>query len=155
LARGKTLFTNTSSTAPASLLGDSITVLSGNWSDANSTKGLSGRLAVDTTVNAAFLAGIVQTTNSAGTKNYSGGVENLPRFLEDWSGKALTYNGSMVVMFPSKYATSWWIDPGTYYNPPTRDWAIDLNFLNANRLPPGTLQVRKIVRAQWSVIASK
>jgi hypothetical protein len=147
--------TNTSSTAPASLLGDSITVLSGNWSDANSTKGLSGRLAVDTTINAAFLAGIVQTTNSAGAKHYSGGVENFPRFLEDWSGKALTYNGSMVVMFPSKYATGWWIDPGTYYNPPTRDWAFDLNFLNANRLPPGTPQVRKIVRAQWSVIASK
>lgn len=147
--------TNTSTTAPASLLGDSITVLSGNWSDANSTKGLSGRLAVDTTVNAAFLAGIVQTTNSVGTKHYSGGVENFPRFLEDWSGKSLTYNGSMVVMFPSKYATNWWISPGTYYNPPTRDWAFDLNFLNANRLPPGTPQVRKVVRSQWSVIASK
>jgi hypothetical protein len=147
--------TNTSTTAPASLLGDSITVLSGNWSDANSSKGLSQRLALDTTVNAAFLAGIVQTTNSVGTKHYSGGVENFPRFLEDWTGKALTYNGSMVVMFPSKYATNWWIDPGTYYNPPNRDWAFDLNFLNVNRLPPGTPQVRKIIRSQWSVIASK
>lgn len=147
--------TNTTSTAPASLLGDSITVLSGNWSDANSTKGLSQRLATDTTVNAAILAGIVPTTNNFGTKHYSGGVENFPRFLEDWSGKSLTYNGSMVVMFPSKHATNWWIDPGSYYNPPTRDWAFDLNFLNANRLPPGTPQVRKIVRSQWSIIAAK
>jgi hypothetical protein len=147
--------TNTSLTAPSSLLGDSITVLSANWSDANSSKGLSSRLATDTSVNAAFLAGIVQTTNSVGTKHYSGGVENFPRFLEDWSGKALTYNGSMVVMFPSKYATNWWIDPGTYYNPPNRDWAFDLNFLKANRLPPGTPQVRKVIRSQWSVIASK
>jgi hypothetical protein len=146
--------TNTSTTAPSSLLGDSITVLSGNWSDANSSKGLAQRLGVNTTVNAAFLSGIVPTTNSGGTKHYSGGVENFPRFLEDWSGKALTYNGSMVVMFPSKYATNWWIDPGTYYNPPTRDWAFDRNFLNVNRLPPGTPQVRKIIRSQWSVIAA-
>lgn len=147
--------TNTSATAAASLLGDSITVLSGNWSDTNGSKALGQRLAVDTTVNAALLAGIVPTTNSVGTKHYSGGVENFPRFLEDWSGRSLTYNGSMVVMFPSKYATNWWIDPGSYYNPPTRDWAFDLNFLNVNRLPPGTPQVRKVVRAQWSVIASK
>lgn len=147
--------TNTSTTAPSSLLGDSITVLSGNWSDANSSKGMSQRLATDTTVNSAFLAGIVQTTNSVGTKHYSGGVENFPRFLEDWNGKSLTYNGSMVVMFPSKYATNWWISPGTYYNPPTRDWAFDLNFLNVNKLPPGTPQVRKIVRSQWTAIAAK
>jgi hypothetical protein len=147
--------TNTSATAPASLLGDSITVLSPNWSDANSNKGLSQRAALDTSVNAAFLGGIVQTTNSAGTKHYSGGVENFPRFLEDWSNKTLTYNGSMVVMFPSKYATNWWIDPGTYYNAPSRKWAFDLNFLSYNRLPPGTPQVRKIVRGQWSSVAAK
>jgi hypothetical protein len=147
--------TNTSATAASSLLGDSITLLSGNWSDANSTKGLSQRPAVNTTVNAAILAGIVPTTNSFGTKHYSGGVENFPRFLEDWSGKSLTYNGSMVVMFPSKYATNWWVDTGNYYNPPTRDWAFDVNFLNVNRLPPGTPQVRKVVRSQWSVVASQ
>ena len=147
--------TNTSNTAPASLLGDSITVLSANWSDANSSKPMTQRPAINTTVNAAFLAGIVQTTNSVGTKHYSGGVENFPRFLEDWSGKTLTYNGSMVVMFPSKFATNWWIDPGTYYNAPNRSWAFDLNFLNYNRLPPGTPQVRKVVRGQWSTIAAK
>ena len=147
--------TNTTTTAPASLLGDAITVLSANWSDANSSKALSSRGATDTTVNAALLSGIVQTTNSSGTKHYSGGVENFPRFLENWSGKALTYNGSMVVMFPSKYATNWWIDPGTYYNPPARDWAFDLNFLNVNRLPPGTPQVRKVIRSRWSIVAAK
>ncbi|HLH54605.1 MAG TPA: hypothetical protein VKY92_13410 [Verrucomicrobiae bacterium] len=146
--------TNTSTTKPASLLGDAITILSGNWSDANSSKSLGNRLAIDTTVNAAILSGIVQTTNSAGTKHYSGGVENYPRFLEDWTGKALTYNGSMVVMFPSKYATNWWIDPGTYYNPPVRDWAFDVNFLNVNKLPPGTPQVRKIIRSRWAAVAS-
>ncbi len=85
-------YTNTSGTLPASLAGDAITVLSGNWADTNSSKAMSQRLAVDTTVNAAFLGGIVQTTNAAGG-HYSGGVENFPRFLETWSGKTLTYNG--------------------------------------------------------------
>ncbi|HYG34551.1 MAG TPA: hypothetical protein VEC99_07195 [Clostridia bacterium] len=151
--------TNTSTTKPASLLGDAITVLSGNWLDANSTSAVTSRAAIDTTVNAAFLAGIVPTTNSFGTKHYSGGVENFPRFLENWSGKTLTYNGSMVVMFPSRYAKNWWVDPGTgssnYYTAPNRSWAFDLNFLNYNRLPPGTPQVRKLVRGQWNVIAAR
>lgn len=145
--------TNTSNTKPASLLGDAITVLSANWSDANSSQPLSQRPAVNTTVNAAFLAGIVQTTNSGGG-HYSGGVENFPRFLEDWNSKTFTYNGSMVVMFPSQYATSFWIAPGTYYNAPNRKWAFDLNFKDYHKLPPATPQVRQLIRGQWSVIAA-
>ena len=147
--------TNTSATLPASLVGDSITVLSANWADTNSTKSLTQRPPVDTTVNAAFLAGIVQTTNVPGAGHYSGGVENFPRFLEDWNGKTFTYNGSMVVMFPSQFATNYWINPGTYYNAPTRRWAFDVNFLDYHRLPPATPQVRKLVRGQWSVIAAQ
>ena len=146
--------TNTVNTKPASLMGDAISVLSAGWSDSNSKSSLSQRPALNTTVNAAFLAGIVQTTNSNGIKEYSGGVENFPRFLEDWSGKTLTYNGSMVVMFPSQYATNFWISPGTYYNPPVREWAFDSNFLQYNRLPPTTPQVQKVIRGQWSVIAA-
>lgn len=145
--------TNTASTKPASLAGDAVTVLSGNWSDAASTTPLND--AVDTTVNAAFLAGIVQTTNSWSTKYYSGGVENFPRFLEDWGGRTLTYNGSMVVMFPSRYATGFWRQTGVYYQAPTRKWAFDVNFLDHRKLPPATPQVRKLVRGQWSVMAAQ
>jgi hypothetical protein len=147
--------TNTSATKAASLLGDSITVLSGNWLDSHSTSSssaLSQRLASETTVNAAFLAGIVPTVNVNGGR-YSGGVENFPRFLEDWSNKTFTYNGSMVVMFPSQYATSYWVAPGTYYQAPTRKWAFDVNFLDYAKLPPATPVVRKLVRGQWSVVA--
>jgi len=147
--------TNTLATKPASLLGDSITILSASWNDKyNSATNLSARVAANTTVNAAFLAGIVQTTNSAGTKHYSGGVENFPRFLEDWTSRTLTYNGSMVVMFPSQFAKNWWISPGTYYNAPTRKWAFDLNFLSYSKLPPATPQVRKLVRSKWSVVSA-
>jgi len=146
--------TNTISTKPASLVADAITVLSGNWVDTNSNKSLSSRPATDTTVNAAFLGGIVQTTNTAGVRHYSGGVENFPRFLENWSGDTLTYNGSMVVMFPSQSATNFWVSPGTYYNAPTRSWAFDKNFLDYKKLPPATPQVRKVIRGQWTVIAA-
>ncbi len=146
--------TNTSGTVPASLVGDAITVLSQNWSDANSTKSLGQRPASATTVNAAFLAGTVPTTSVNGTGHYSGGVENFPRFLENWSGKDFTYNGSMVVMFPSQSATSFWVAPGTYYDAPNRQWAFDVNFLDYRRLPPATPMVRKLVRSQWAVIAA-
>ena len=143
--------TNTTATKPASLVGDAITILSPSWSDANSTKALSSRVASAATVNAAFLAGIVQTV----TGSYSGGSENFPRFLEDWSSKTFTYNGSMVVMFPSQIATGLWQGTGStigIYNPPTRNWAFDQNFTNPSKLPPGTPMVRALVRGQWAII---
>ena len=148
--------TNTSLTKPASLAGDSITILSPNWNDNwSSSTSLGSRNAASTTVNAAFLAGIVPSvTTKSGQMHYSGGVENFPRFLENWDGKTLTYNGSMVVMFPSRYATNFWINPGTYYNPPTRKWAFDRNFLDFGKLPSATPQVRKLQRGQWSVVAA-
>ena len=149
-------FTNTANTKPASLVGDAITVLSGNWSDAYGNNALSARTPVSTTVNAAFLAGIVQPTNTTGTLHYSGGVENFPRFLENWSSSiSFTYNGSMVVMYPSQFATNCWVQTGTYYNAPSRKWAFDVNFLDCRRLPPATPMVRKLIRGQWTVVAAR
>ena len=146
---------DTSNTKPSALIGDSITVLSQSWQDSyTSGTALSSRTPVDTTVNAAILGGIVESKQVNGVKRYSGGVENFPRFLENWSGRSLTYNGSMVVMFPSRFATNFWQNTGVYYNAPTRRWAFDLGFLDVNKLPPLTPQVRKLVRGEWKVIAS-
>lgn len=139
--------TNTSGTWPAALIGDAITVLSTAWTDANSTASLGSRNAGNTTVNAAFLAGIVETTTAA----YSGGVENFPRFLEDWSGEVFTYNGSMVVMYPSKYAKAPW-GGSNVYGAPTRRWAFDMNFRDMNKLPPGTPMSRGVVRSSWKMM---
>ena len=139
---------NTSKSQPAALIADSINVLSGSWNDANSSKSLSSRVASDTTVNAAFLAGIVPSNSSY----YSGGVENFPRFLESWSGKNFTYNGSMVVMFPSQIGTGPWLGTGSLYNiydPPKRSWNFDVNYSNPNKLPPMTPSVRTAIRGQW------
>lgn len=142
----------TAQTKPAALIGDGITVLSEKWTDnyaANTS--LSSRAAANTTVNAAFLSGIVTTKIQNGAKFYSGGVENFPRFLENWSGNSLTYNGSMVVMFPSRQAKGVWQSPGNYYNAPTRRWAFDSNFLDHKRLPPLTPMVRKLIRSEWAM----
>ena len=142
--------TNTAYTYPAALMGDAITVLSGSWNDAGSAYksggSMSSRTPSATTINAATLEGIVQSTNS----NYSGGVENFLRLEENWSGVTLQYNGSIVVMFPSQYATHYWPGTGSVYNPPTRNWAFDLNFTDSNKLPPLTPKIYRIIRASWA-----
>ncbi|MBU6399187.1 MAG: hypothetical protein KGS61_02625 [Verrucomicrobia bacterium] len=140
--------TNTTTTLPASLVSDAITILSPAWSDANSTKSLTSRTAANSTVNAAIISGIVPSGNG----HYSGGVENFPRFLENWSGKTFTYNGSIVGMFSSQIATGPWGGSGVY-NPPNRNWAFDQNFMNASKLPPGTPMIRAIIRACWALVA--
>ena len=144
-ATGTSSGNETIHTKPAALIGDAITVLSTAWSDANASQPISGRVAANTTVNAALLGGIVPTT--AG--NYSGGVENFTRFLENWSGKTLTYNGSMVVMFPSVTATAPW-GGGDVYSPPARAWAFDQNFRDVNKQPPSTPMARGLIRGRWS-----
>jgi hypothetical protein len=142
--------TNTANTYPAALVGDAITILSGNWDDGNtaSTSLTSGsrNTPSPTTINAAALEGIVQSTNS----NYSGGVENFLRLEENWSGVTLQYNGSIAVMFPSIYATSFW--PGTggnFYNAPTRHWSFDYNFTDPSKLPHVSPKVFRMIRATW------
>jgi hypothetical protein len=142
--------TNTANTQPAALFGDSITALSTAWNDSlyTSSYALGSRNPGATTINAAAFEGIVQTVGA----NYSGGVENFIRLLENWSSSTtLTYNGSIVVMFPSQYATNKWQQTGVYYNAPHRAWAFDLNFQNNNGLPPLTPQVTKLFRQTWSV----
>ena len=140
---------NVSTALPASLVGDAITILSTAWSDANSVVLEASRNAAATTVNAAILAGEMDTT--AG--HYSGGMENFPRFLENWgSGNIFTYNGSMIKMFPSLYATNVWGSTNVY-NPPARNWTFDTNFENPMMLPPLTPSLQVVNRSQWASLA--
>ncbi|MEI7730195.1 MAG: hypothetical protein WCO56_11525 [Verrucomicrobiota bacterium] len=144
--------TNTSGTLPAAVIADAITILSPTWKDSLSTAALTSRIATNCTVNAAFLSGTVPTTNY---NTYSGGAENFPRFLEGWnpsSGKkTFTYNGSMVVMFASRYAYHPW-GQANIYDPPARNWAFDQNFTDLNKLPPSTPSVSTLIRAQWAIV---
>jgi hypothetical protein len=140
--------TNTTTTRPASLVGDALTILSPAWLDSNSSNALVARTATSNTVNAAIIAGAVYTTLG----HYSGGMENFPRFLENWTPATITYNGSMVKMFASVYATNAWGGKNVY-NPPTRNFYLDPNFNNPSLLPPLTPSLQTIYRSQWSTVA--
>ena len=141
---------DTTNTVPAALMGDAVTVLSSNWSDSYNSStpltGSGGRTPTATTINAATMEGIVPSNGTY----YSGGVENFLRLLENWSNINLNYNGSIVVLFDSQYATAPWPGTGSVYNPPNRNWGFDLNFNQSNRLPPMTPQVRATIRESWS-----
>lgn len=135
---------NTVNKKAAAVFTDALTILSGSWSDANSTKSLSNRVASNTSVNVSFLTG---NTNSQ-DGHYSGGLENLPRFLEQWDGKSFTYRGSMIDLWFSQQATGLW-SYGSYYTAPNRDWAFDTALLNPANLPPGTPMVNIVQNTSW------
>jgi hypothetical protein len=139
---------NTSQTRPAAVFSDAVTILSSSWNPLNSSNSISSRTAANDTVNAAMLTGNVPSNGSY----YSGGVENFPRFLENWSGYTFTYNGSMVCMFNSLVATAPWPGTGTVYNPPARNWAFDLNFNNSLKQPPLTPHVISVNRGAWTFL---
>ena len=137
--------TNTSNTKPASLVSDAYTLLSSSFTDGASSASYTTRNPGDTTVVAAVVTGNVP---SAGT--YSGGVNNLPRLLENWTGHTFTLNGSLVCLYNSAKATAPFQNPGVYYSAPTRNINFDPNFYDPARLPPGTPTLRTLVRSKWS-----
>lgn len=123
------------------------------------------RTGVNSTVNAAILAGHSPTTcdwqrSGCGANNYGGGLENFPRFLENWSAATFTYTGSLVSLFPSQFASGLWnnttnVAPnaaGGYYDPPTRNWQFDINFRFPERLPPGTPSVGTVLQTAFRPI---
>ncbi len=137
--------TNTANTKPASLVSDAYTLLSSSFSDAASGSGYSSRVAADTTVVAALVTG-----NVVSGSVYSGGVNNLPRLLEAWSGRTFTLNGSLVCLYNSAKATNVFQSPGVYYSAPTRNINFDPNLMDSTKLPPGTPAMRVIVRGKWN-----
>lgn len=128
---------------PAAVIADAVTVLSNSWNDAHSaTSNLDDRVASDTTVNAAIMGGNKDTAGS----QYSGGVENFIRFLEKWSGKTLSYSGSLVCLWESEDATGNWRYGSPVYTAPTRNWSYGID---PSRLPPGTPRVRMLEKLSW------
>lgn len=126
------------------VIADAVNILSNKWSDANSPLALSSRVAGNTTINAAILAGNVPTTRAS----YSGGVENFPRFLESWgAGYYFTLHGSLGLLFDSAQATGRW--SGASYVPPNRRWFFDTIFLNQN--PPGFQSAYSYSRGKWGL----
>ena len=136
---------NSDEKKPASILGDAVTFLSQDFDDTKSNMDKNQRHAKETVVNASIITGNVETTGS----NYNGGFENLPRFLETWSGKRFTWKGSMVNLWYSKQANGDW--SGSYYTPPVRDWYYDTDLDDPTKLPPETPVFRIFRRTGWSM----
>ena len=143
--------TNTTSTVTSALMSDALTILSSSWQNAASAGSYSSRNAASAdTVNAAILTGIVPSTGTSST-TFSGGVYNLPRLLENWSSDTLWLNTAIINLYNSTKATAKFVNPGTYYSPPTRQFSFDLNFNDPARQPPGMPSALVPIRYNWAV----
>ena len=138
--------------APVAIAADAVNILSTAWWDTTTSKPVGDTNssnatrtgATDTEIAAAFLTGNVPT-DSTGTA-YSGGVENFPRFLENWSGDVFRYRGSMVALFNSTVATGTW--GNAKYSPPDRQWGFNTMY-QSGRQPPGTPMLRTFRRVTY------
>ncbi len=138
---------NISVKKPAALLADAITVLSCNWTDANSYQNLNQRTATLTQVNASYMTGA--TTTGMSGHSYNGGYENLLRLLEKWDNVTFTWRGAATCMWPSRQAVGPWSN-GSFYTSPIRNWAFDLDLQNVSNLAPGTPMIHIVLRGQWT-----
>lgn len=147
---------DTATHIPASIVADSVTILSNSWNDSQSfitalipstsPSPSESRVAATTTVRFAMISGDtiatkIETPNQGTTasgERMNGGVHNFKRFLEHWTGKRLDYSGSLINLFNSQNNNAPFKCCGTVYNPPRRNWVFDSTFLDPRRLPPGT-----------------
>ena len=121
---------NTTDKKGAAVIADAVNLLSNAW---DNTKG-AGDLpdASDTTYNMAIVTGNTETTMS----DYNGGLENLPRFHEKWSGKTAEITGSFINIWKSELCDGAWKYGGDRYTAPNRDWSYDVDFNDLSNLPP-------------------
>ncbi len=163
---------NTSPThVPAAVIADTVTFLSDNWNDDNSTilspaqpanpngnncpcnRGASAnsyyRVAAASGKTLTFpFPSSWETNGNNYPEGTDGGIGNFLRFLEDWQDTPSTmhYAGSMVEMFNSTYNTGMFkCCTYTVYQPPNpRDYYFDSDFTTPQGLPPGTPMFRDV-----------
>ena len=133
---------NTTSWQPSAVMADAVYLLSNNWTDAaNHFTNNSLINASTTTYYVAILSGDTQNTSI-----YNGGLENFPRFAENWSGQTARIVGSFINLWQSDNSNGDWYYGSRYYTAPARDWWFDVSFLDFNKLPPGTPSVGTVLR---------
>ena len=144
----------------AAVIADSVVTLSKNWNDRNSFSNPtnSGGRAAQTTYhrvaicggkNKSFAHPSWDTSTDIGT---DGGTHNYMRYLENWSGQTHYYNGSMVSLYYAQYNTSVYIPGSGAYSPPTRNYQFDTDFLDPNKIPPGTPRFQDIVNLGYKQV---
>ena len=124
-----------------------------------------------TRINASLLMGDVPACIGGGNAsgNRSGGINNFPRFVENWIGVSSVINGSIVGLFRAERGNARFIDvdfvgttwsrrssayisgeDGCYYTAPNRTWSFDEALLESiDNLPPGTPRVVGTERLRW------
>ena len=147
----------------ASIIADSVTVLSNQWTDMNSlvfptnsgnrtpTAPSYYRAAISGGKNIPFpQPGWANAAQDLGT---DGGLHNFLRYLENWgvnpAAVTLNYDGSLVSMYYAEYNTGIYKDGGgpngsAVYSPPPRNYYFDVLFLNPANLPPATPEFQDI-----------
>jgi Tfp pilus assembly protein PilX len=143
--------------AAAGIVADAVTVLSNNWSDLASlhtiaTQPNPNRNAATTYYRVAVAGGKNVNFPFPGWSNIvdfgfgtDGGVHNFLRFLENWGGVQLNYEGSLVSLYYSTYNTgAFKCCTYSVYFPPVRNYIFDPDFTKPQHLPPGTPLFRDI-----------
>jgi hypothetical protein len=138
---------------PASIIGDVITNLSNACLDANFriNCGITAgqNIATQTSVNAAYLSYTEKSNGNLGStvvgvaREYSGGLNNYMRMVENWGGINFNYRGSFVSLGEPQEFSGDYLPGGSggYYNVPNRNFNYDFNFNAFNLLPPLTPKV--------------
>jgi hypothetical protein len=142
----------------SSIAADAVTLLSDQWNDVNSfaspySEAL--RNAVTSYYRTAIVAGATPYfSNPTGivSRDYGtdGGVHNFLRYVENWSGQTLNYKGSIIYMYYSRQANSTFKCCNQVYQPPTRGYNFDTNFLTPALLPPRTPLFRDTNTTGWT-----
>jgi hypothetical protein len=153
----------------AAIIADAVTLLSNGWNDIRSfvnpwNAGLSGlntqdaqgkynaRQASPTWYRAAIIAGKginFQRPTSNTTVDHQdfgtdGGAHNFLRYLENWSGVALNYRGSLISFYTSRQAVGTYKCCDVVYGAPSRGYNFDTDFLLPPLLPPRTPMFRDL-----------
>jgi len=149
-------FNTSNGVKPFLVAADAVTMLSKSWQDAQSVLASTIRIPANTTYNLTVMTGNYETEWGV----YNGGLENVLRFLENWTGYTVTYRGSLVDMWCSELSTGIWCSTGSAlttnnvtfrYNAPNRDWGYDTLYQSQN--PPGMTKVFGMEEIQWSRIS--
>jgi hypothetical protein len=131
--------------AATSVIADAVTLLSNQWTDlvsftnpynpgARPRNDSWYRTAIISGKGSAFpLPAVGNPANDFGT---DGGAHNFLRYLE--SGATLNYRGSIATFFYNRQAVGTYKCCTTVYNPPTRNYNFDTDFLTPALLPPNT-----------------
>jgi hypothetical protein len=136
-------------TPPSMVMGDAVNLLSNSWNGTkNPTNGVPE--AANTTYNLAIVSGNQKTTydTSAPDSGYNGGLQNLPRFHEIWSGINCNIAGAFINLWQSQIATGKY-GKGGVYTPPNRFWDYDQSFEKAGATPPGAPYATSIGRTTY------